>query len=185
MTVLKEISELRAQLEKLESRFVDLADAFSIFQVLATPRMAQMFQTAVGGLELTPEEQDWRLQDFFNPEHASSAGGSFAWGRYDERPRAYMFVLSGEEYVVTLDLAPSPNTQRTEDLILKVDGVPVRPTYDVETQVYSFTYEATKTGWAEFEINARECHEPSLHGSYDLRRLGVMFRSLTLVPILR
>lgn len=166
-----------AQIEQLQREVDSLRSAFSVFEALAMPRMAKLYQEMVGGLVAVASNSDWRMHGFFPPEE------NLAWTQFDLDAGIQMLLLKGDRYECALRLVQTPHIAARDGVVVKVGGKKMQPVYDEEEQAYSFEFHAQRTGWHDFTFNSRECLQPSLSGSHDIRRLGVLFRSLTLVPI--
>lgn len=175
-------TDLTAQVEHLQREVDSLRAAFSLFEGLATPRMSKLYQEMIGGLVAVPSTSDWRMQGFYAVERG--AGGlDVAWTQFDQNAAINMLLLKGESYSCALRLIRTPHIEAPGSVVIRVNGAEMRPIYDEDEQAYTFEFRADRTGWYPFGFNSRECMQPSLNKSLDRRRLGVLFRSLSLVPI--
>ncbi len=176
-------TDLTAQVERLEREVESLRAAFSIYEALVTPRMARLYQQMVGGLVAVASDTDWRMKGFYSVEQGAGAL-DVAWTQFDEEVAIYMLLLKGESYSCALRLIRTPHIEAPGSVIVRVNGAELRTIYDEDEQAYTFKFRADRTGWHPFSFNSRKCLQPSLHKSQDLRRLGVLFQSLSLVPII-
>jgi len=167
---MKPDTDLTAQVEQLKREVASLRAAFSLFEGLVTPRMAKLYQQTIGGLVAVASNSDWRMHGFYAVEENSGAL-DVAWTQFDQNVAIYMLLLKGESYSCALRLIRTPHIVAPGSVVVRVNGEEMRPIYDEDVQAYTFNF------------NSRECLQPSLHQSQDRRRLGVLFRSLTLVPI--
>jgi hypothetical protein len=175
--------DLTAQVEQLQREVDSLRAAFSLFEGLVTPRMAKLYQQMIGGLVATASNSDWRMHGFYPVEQGSDAL-DVAWTQFDQNVAIYMLLLKGESYSCALRLIRTPHIEAPGSIVVRVNGKEMQPNYDEDEQAYTFRVRADRTGWYLFSFNSRKCLQPSLHGSQDLRRLGVLFQSLSLVPII-
>jgi hypothetical protein len=176
--VKKHDTDLTAQVERLQREVDSLRAAFSIFEGLATPRMARLYQQMVGGLAAAASNADWRMHGFYPLEE------DVAWTQFDRDVAIYMLLLKGESYSCALRLVRTPHIELPDSIVVKVNGEEMQPIYDEDEQAYTFEFHAQRTGWHAFSFNSRECLQPSLRDSQDTRRLGVLFRSLSIIPII-
>ena len=178
MLVKKHELDLSAEVERLKREVDSLRAAFSIFEALATPRMAKIYQQMVGGLVAVASNTDWRMRGFYPLEE------EVAWTNFDMDAAVFMLLLKDESYSCALRLVRTPHIEAPGSVVVKVNDEKMRPTYDEDEEAYTFAYHAQQTGWHAFGFSSRNCLQPSLQGSKDDRRLGVLFRSLTLIPII-
>ena len=171
-------ADLTAQVEQLQRDVAWLREAFSIFEALATPRMARLYQQSVGGLVAVASNTDWRLRGFYPIE------GDLAWTQFDMDVAVCMLLLKGESYSCALRIVRTEHIEAPGSIVVKVNSEVMQPIYDEDEQAYTFQFHAKRTGWHVFNFNSRKCLQPSLKGSEDGRRLGVLFRSLSLIPII-
>jgi hypothetical protein len=176
-------ANLLSELERLRSQVESLRAAFSIFEGLATPRMARLYQQSVGGLVAVASNSDWRMQGFYPVEHGSGTL-DVAWTKFDDKVAIFMLLLKDETYSCALRLVRTPHIEAPNSIVVTVKDKQMAPIYDEDEQAYTFTFRAERTGWYPFSFNSRKCLQPTLQGGRDVRQLGVLFRSLTLVPVL-
>jgi hypothetical protein len=180
----KDEASLTYQVEQLRGQVESLRAAFAIFEGLATPRMAKLYQETVGGLVAVASDSDWRMHGFYPVERGSGAL-DVAWTKFDEKVAIYMLLLKNETYSCALRIVRTPHVESPNSIVVTVDEKEVRLVYDEDEQAYTFTFRPERTGWHSFGLNSRKCLQPTLQGGRDVRQLGVLFRSLTLLPIVR